>query len=338
MAVSLTDKVKHELAAVDLPRQSGRAAEVAALLRFAAELHISGDRLSYDVELDDQATADRLSAFVDELFGVEATSHVVGPGSSTKKPRIHVFIPDAKELTRRLGLVTRSGHPVVGLPPQVVSGSIADAEAAWRGAFLAQGFLTEPGRSSSLEIVCPCQEAALALVGCARRLNISAKTKETRGADRVVIRDGEAIGALLTRMGAHRTRLEWEKKRLRTEAHDSSNARLENFDDANQRRSARAAEAAANRVARAMDILGDDVPEHLADAGFLRVKYRDASLEELGRHADPPMTKDAVAGRIRRLLSMADKRAEELGIPNTHEYASAGDEGHGGNVGSEARG
>ncbi len=29
------------------------------------------------------------------------------------------------------------------------------------------------------------------------------------------------------------------------------------------------------------------------------------------------MTKDAVAGRIRRLLAMADKRAEDLGIPNT---------------------
>jgi hypothetical protein len=29
------------------------------------------------------------------------------------------------------------------------------------------------------------------------------------------------------------------------------------------------------------------------------------------------MTKDAVAGRIRRLLAMADKKAEELGIPAT---------------------
>ena len=68
-----------------------------------------------------------------------------------------------------------------------------------------------------------------------------------------------------------------------------------------------------------MEILGDDVPEHLAEAGNLRVKYRQASLEELGRLGDPQMTKDAVAGRIRRLLSMADKRAEELGIPDTSE-------------------
>lgn len=64
-------------------------------------------------------------------------------------------------------------------------------------------------------------------------------------------------------------------------------------------------------------ILGDDVPDHLAEAGQLRVQHRQASLEELGRLADPQMTKDAVAGRIRRLLSMADKRAEDLDIPDT---------------------
>ena len=33
------------------------------------------------------------------------------------------------------------------------------------------------------------------------------------------------------------------------------------------------------------------------------------SLEELGALADPPLTKDAIAGRIRRLLALADKRA-----------------------------
>ena len=47
------------------------------------------------------------------------------------------------------------------------------------------------------------------------------------------------------------------------------------------------------------------------------MRFRDASLDELGHHADPPMTKDAVAGRIRRLLAMADKRAQDLGIPGT---------------------
>ena len=65
------------------------------------------------------------------------------------------------------------------------------------------------------------------------------------------------------------------------------------------------------------DSLGDEVPEHLREAGELRLAHKQASLEELGQLADPQMTKDAVAGRIRRLLAMADKRAAELGIPST---------------------
>ena len=222
---------------------------------------------------------------------------------------------------RQTGLVDPRGRPVRGLPPSVVSGGINDAEAAWRGAFLAHGSLTEPGRSSSLEVTCPGPEAAMALVGAARRLGIPAKAREVRGADRVVIRDGDAISALLTRMGAHDSVLAWEERRMRREVRATAN-RLANFDDANLRRSARAAVAASARVERALEILANDAPEHLLVAGRLRLEFGQASLEELGQRADPPMTKDAVAGRIRRLLAMADKRAKDLGIPDTESVVT----------------
>jgi DNA-binding protein WhiA len=202
------------------------------------------------------------------------------------------------------------------LPPQVVSAALCCAEAAWRGAFLAHGSLTEPGRSSALEITCPGPEAALALVGAARRMGIGAKAREVRGVDRVVVRDGDAIGALLTRVGAHQSVLAWEERRMRREVRATAN-RLANFDDANLRRSARAAVAAGARVDRAMEILGADAPGHLLGAGRLRLAHPQASLEELGSLADPPLTKDAVAGRIRRLLALADRHAHDLGIPDT---------------------
>jgi len=195
---------------------------------------------------------------------------------------------------------------------------MSGVEAARRGAFLARGRLADPGRTATLEVACPGQEAALALVGLARRMGLTAKTRETRGIERVTLRDGEAIGILLSRMGAPATRIEWDTKRESRAVKAKANSRLATFDDANTRRSAQAAAAAAARVERAMEILGDDVPEHLAEAGYLRAEHRHASLEELGRLAEPQMTKDAVAGRIRRLLSLADKRAAELGVEDTH--------------------
>ncbi|MEZ2121257.1 DNA-binding protein WhiA [Corynebacterium sp. CCM 9203] len=322
--MALTTRVKEELGRVAIKRDAQRTAELASLLRFTAGIQVLGDQIVVEAEVESMEIARRIRDSIRYLYDREAIIHAVGVEGARRTRRYTVTVSDgAGEIARRVGLVSPSGHFVRGLPPRVVSGTVSDAEAAWRGAFLANGSLTEPGRSSALEVTCPCPEAALALVGCARRLGITAKTKETRGTERVIIRDGAAIGALLTRMGAQRTRLEWDEQRIKREVRTTVN-RLANFDDANLRRSARAAVAAAARVERALEILGEDVPDHLAEAGQLRVQHRQASLEELGRLADPQMTKDAVAGRIRRLLSMADRRAVELGVPKTTDVVTDG--------------
>src|SRR3954464_10439671 len=315
--MAMTPAVKDELARLPVTKPCCRKAEVASLLRFAGGLHLVAGRLVIEAELDAGATARRLRKDIAEVFGHSSDISVLAPGGLRKGNRYVVrVVKDGEALARQTGLVDGRGRPVRGLPPQVVSAALCDAEAAWRGAFLAHGSLTEPGRSSSLEVSCPGPEAALALVGAARRMSISAKAREVRGVDRVVVRDGDAISTLLTRLGAHASVLAWEERRMRREVRATAN-RLANFDDANLRRSARAAVAAGARVSRALEILGDDAPEHLLSAGQLRIEHSQASLEELGAVADPPLTKDAIAGRIRRLLAMADKRAEDLGIPNT---------------------
>jgi DNA-binding protein WhiA len=315
--LAMTAEVKDELSRLVVTSVTARRAEVSALLRFAGGLHIVSGRVVIEAEVDLGSTARRLRKDIHDLYGYNAVVHMLSATGIRKGSRYVVRIAkDGEALARQTGLLDMRGRPVRGLPAQVVGGSVADAEAAWRGAFLAHGSLTEPGRSSALEVNCPGPEAALALVGAARRLGVSAKAREVRGTDRVVVRDGEAIGTLLTRMGAQETRLTWEERRMRREVRATAN-RLANFDDANLRRSARAAVAAAARVERALEILGDSVPDHLASAGRLRVEHRQASLEELGRLADPQMTKDAVAGRIRRLLSMADRKAKQDGIPDT---------------------
>jgi len=287
------------------------------MLRFAGGLHIISGRIVIEAELDTGAAARRLRQFISQVYGHTSDVVVVSGGGLRRGTRYVVrVVKDGESLARQTGLLDNRGRPVRGLPSQVVSGGIGEAEAAWRGAFLAHGSLTEPGRSAALEVTCPGPEAALALVGAARRLGIPAKAREVRGVDRVVIRDGDAIGAMLIRLGAHDAVMVWEERRMRREVRGTAN-RLANFDDANLRRSARAAVAAGVRVDRAFEILGDEVPDHLREAGRLRLEHKEASLEELGQLADPPLTKDAVAGRIRRLLATADKRAEELGIPDT---------------------
>ena len=321
--MAMTAAVKDELSRLTVTKPCCRKAEMAALLRFAGGLHLVAGSIVVEADLDAGSSARRLRKEIAEVYGHASDVHVVAPGGLRKGNRWVVRVSkDGEGLARQTGLLDNHGRPVRGLPPAVVSGGTCDAAAAWRGAFLAHGSLTEPGRSSSLEVSCPGPEAALALVGAARRLGVQAKAREVRGVDRVVVRDGDAIAILLTRLGAHEALMAWEDRRMRREVRATAN-RLANFDDANLRRSARAAVAAGARVARALEILGEDAPEHLLSAGRLRLEHSNASLEELGALADPPMTKDAVAGRIRRLLAMADKRAADLGVPDTESSVTA---------------
>jgi len=142
-------------------------------------------------------------------------------------------------------------------------------------------------------------------------LGISAKTKETRGADRVSIRENEAIGALLTRMGAQQSRLEWEEQRQRREVRSPA-SRLANFDDANLRRAARAAEEIedAEGIAVASGPIDPETGKArrfsyapglvVVDGGLPQVNAARAVLDELG--IDVP------------LIGLA-KRLEEIWVP-----------------------
>jgi cell division protein WhiA len=315
--VALTADVKEELAAVEVGKTSVRAAELAAVLRFSSGLHTISNRIAVEAELESPKIARRVRKDLAELYGVRSEVSVIS-GSNLRRTSTYLVrvIEGAETLARQTGLLDARGRPVRGLPNRLTTGSRDELAAIWRGAFLATGSLTDPGRSAALEVICPGNEAAMALVGAAGRLKVAAKAREVRGSFRVVVRDGEAIGAMLLLMGAEASVAAWEEMRQRREVRATAN-RLVNFDDANLRRSAQAAVAACARVERALEILGDEVPEHLRYAGALRLNHRDASLDELGHHADPPMTKDAVAGRIRRLLAMADKKASDLGLPGT---------------------
>lgn len=208
--MAMTAQVKAELAAIGVTKVCCRKAEVASTLRFAGGLHIVGGRIVVEAELDTGAAARRLRKDIADIYG-QASDVVMVQGNGIRKGSRYIVrvVKDGEALARQTGLLDQRGRPVRGLPPAVVSGGACDAVAAWRGAFLAHGSLTEPGRSSSMEVTCPGSEAALALVGVARRLGIQAKAREVRGVDRVVIRDGDAIGQLLTRLGAHETLMAW---------------------------------------------------------------------------------------------------------------------------------
>jgi len=306
--LALLDDVKNELVSNNNELPTVIMAQAAAMMRFAGGLRPVNNQAIIRAQFDSQRAAQWLVEVLKTHFQREAViSQVTRQTPTGTVIRYDVVVErGAAALALQSGLLDRRMRIVAGLAPEIISGSIAQIKAAWRGAFLAHGAISDPGKASYLEVVCPTHEAANALQTMAARLGISAKARQVRSSERVTLRDSDAIERMLNLIGAPRSAREWTGKRSDGEARGKAN-RLANFDDANMRRSAKAAAEACEKVRHAFEILGDDIPDNLLMAGRLRLEHSDASLEELGHLADPPITKDAIAGRIRRLLQLSAK-------------------------------
>jgi len=301
MAREMTAEVRDEMLRVRNRHQGCRQAQLAAILRMTAEMRVRGG-LTMVAEVSSEATARYLRREITALWKVPATATVLG------RDRFEIRVAQGSaKLAQATGLLDGRGRESMGLPVSVVGGTLTEIAAAWRGAFIASGTLTAPGRNASMTIHCPSPETAHALVSCARRLGVLAAVRETRDGEQVLIRDADSIVAMMMRMGLIDAVAEWERRSVRQ--------RNDNLTNANARRTAEASVENCAKVAWALDLLGDDAPENLAATGKLRMAHRDASLEELGRYASPPLTKDAVAGRLRRLLALADKHAAAGSVP-----------------------
>lgn len=313
--MSLTSELHDELARVPVTLPGSRAAQLAAILRLSADLRVARDGLVVEAVTTTSALARHLRREIAAVHG-----HLAGvtmhSGSGLRRSAFYrVRVEDGGTLlAHQCGMVDRRGRLVAGLAPAVVGGSISEVIAVWRGAILAAGTLHSPGRNTALDITCPSPEAAYALASCARRIGLQPLVRESRGMSHVTLRDEGDIGRMLTLVGANEARISWERRVSQREMYATA-ARMANLDEANMRRSARAAAVTVDRVLAALQVLGPDAPEHLIYTGQLRTDHRTASLEELGQLADPPMTKDAVAGRLRRLLALADKVSAETDAP-----------------------
>lgn len=280
--VILTPSAKDELAGTVVHLVSARKAEVTALLQFAGGLRIVKGRAVIDAEVDREPVATRICKNLKDLYGCTAEIRAL-PGIAARTRYLVHVTHEAEDVARWTGLIDRRGRPVRGMPPQIVAGSTADAEAVWRGAFLARGSLALSGRTRGLEVECPGVEAASALAGAARRFGVHIRARHLRGADRVTVRDVDTIAALLNHIGAQQTWAAWQS-RQRTDTTSTVDAALV---DSNQRRAQQSAMVTAARAQRALVILGDAAPAHFVAVARLRIQHPDLSLDELGASPSP---------------------------------------------------
>jgi cell division protein WhiA len=313
-----TVRVKEELAALRPAAPAERRALLAALLRFAATLHIGRDatlptdRSRFTLVLAGGSGGVARLAFwlLHAGYGVRADFRVREAGALAPRSRYEVVLAErVEQVLTDTGILAQRGRLSFGVSGGLVRGR--DAAACFvRGAFLGRGSVSGPTREPHLEIGAPEERTAGALATALHRLGLPARAS-VRETDqyRVVVKGGEAIGRALLTMGAQSAYLAWEDGRIRREVRGEA-VRLANADQANLRRSVAAAMAQVVAVEEVVGRQGwERLPADLAAVAALRLAHPDASLAELGALLDPPRSKGAVLARLRRLTAMASSGA-----------------------------
>ena len=188
-----------------------------------------------------------------------------------------------------------------GLCPSLVYGGADTAADVWRGALLAQHTL--PITYQQFSLWCPTFPVAVALAGCARKLGVKARVKDSDDDTARVCVDVAAFATLLGAIGADNAAAGLHHTPQRP-AHRLAAAGAK----ANAARTADAATRTIDHIRQALAVLGEDnIAEHLLSAARLRLAHPQMSLSQLAQHTTPPTTKHAFASRLRRLITIAGK-------------------------------
>jgi DNA-binding protein WhiA len=177
-----------------------------------------------------------------------------------------------------------------------------------RGAFLAGGSVTDPGKGYHLELTTVHQSVSREAYTLMQEvLGFYPKTAVRGGGQVLYLKQSDQISDFLTYLGAPVAAMGIMEAKLEKEINNKVNRRC-NCDEANTSKVVEAAQEqlAAIRLLRARG-LTVHLPAKLMQALLAREAHPAASLTELASMMDPPITKPAMNHRLQKLVMMAQE-------------------------------
>jgi DNA-binding protein WhiA len=304
--VSLSEDLRHELAAITPRSECDRLAELSGLFHSAGSVHLKGrGEVAVHLDVGDPAVTRRAFSLL-RGFGVLSeirtyTRHAFDGGT---RYQLHVAGDDhALQLLHEAGVLSSRLTPLERPPRRVVARSCCRA-AYLRGALLGGGSLSGP-RSPHLEIRSAEIAGTEFLARIAGEEGVRLGVLD-RGRHAVAYAKGiETIADTLALAGAGRTVLLFEERAVMAVTRSRAN-RLANADHANLVRTSRAAHdqlRAIERLRRSGELA--KLPARLQEIAELRERHPTLSLRELALKCRPPATKASAHRRLRRLQELA---------------------------------
>ena len=175
-----------------------------------------------------------------------------------------------------------------------------------RGAFLADGSVSDPEKGYHMEIATYHQSVARETYALMQEIvGFYPKSTQRAGGQVLYLKNSDLISDFLTFLGAPVAGMGIITAKLEKELNNKVNRRC-NCDDAN---ASKVVEAAQEQLAaiRVLEELGvvEKLPVKLRQAAIARKNHPYSALSELAEMMDPPITKPAMNHRLKRLVEYA---------------------------------
>lgn len=177
-----------------------------------------------------------------------------------------------------------------------------------RGAFLAGGSVTDPGKGYHLELTTVHQSVSREAYALMQEvLSFYPKTAVRGGGQVLYLKQSDQISDCLAYIGASIASMGIIEARLEKELNNKVNRRC-NCDEANTSKVVEAAQEqlGAIRVLRELGLV-EQLPAKLLQAVSARESHPEASLTELAALMEPPITKPAMNHRLKKLVQLAQE-------------------------------
>ncbi len=315
--MSFSSDTKAELCRLEGKNECCKLAELAAFIHGVGTLRIGRGGQSVLMTTESGAAARRIFSLCKASFGVTPEVRTQVHKRLGKRNVYHVIIgpEDAPRILEATGLMreTEEGVRISRAVPLSLLRKGCCRQAYLRGAFLATGTLSDPGKGYHLEVTSTSEDYAKSLVAFLGKMELHAKLVERRESFVVYFKESEAIVECLGRMGAHKALLALENVRITKNVRNNVN-RAANCDSANVDK----AMDAAQRQIEAIQLIEGrggfrSLSAPLQAMAEARLEHPDLPLKELGESMVPAISKSAVNHRLRKLMEIAQsyKDAEE---------------------------
>lgn len=282
--------------------------ELAALTFACGRLSIRGGEIKLKYLTENKAAAKHIRRIISNILKLE-TDIEIKENNLKKQKNYTVTVDNGKLLLCVLGLDIND--VLKGILPKYLYKSEEGKTAILRGAFLGSGSVSDPKKDYHFEFVTQKEKFADILLSILNDFDINAKKIIRKDSYVIYLNEGDGISALLAKIGAYASILNFENIRVFKETRNNVN-RAVNCETANINKTVNAALVQCDNIRFIDSEMGiKKLSVTLREACALRLAHPRASLSELSELSG--ITKSALNHRLRKINKIANTlKGEEV--------------------------